>query len=128
MKKFPFVSRDEMLIYLRVAVGFILAAHGIIRVYAGTVDNFGMFLSDAGFPFGGVVAWALSIFEIAGGITLAVGYFKRIICGIFIFELIAGIILVHAKNGWFVVGYTSGGMEYSVLLILCLLLIAADEK
>lgn len=117
-----------MLVYLRIAVGFILAAHGLMRVYAGTVDNFGMFLSDTGLPLGAIAAWALSIFEIAGGIALAAGYFKKIICGIFIFELIAGIILIHAKNGWFVVGYTSGGMEYSVLLILCLLLIAADEK
>lgn len=117
-----------MLVYLRVGLGVILAAHGVMRVYAGTVNSFGMFLSDSGFPFGAVIAWTLSIFEIAGGAALAAGYFKKIICGIFILELMAGIILVHAKNGWFVVGYTSGGMEYSVLLILCLLLIAADEK
>ncbi|HKJ16853.1 MAG TPA: hypothetical protein VJ984_05875 [Xanthomonadales bacterium] len=32
-----------------------------------------------------------------------------------------GIVLVHAPEGWFVVGLGRNGMEYSVLLIVCLL-------
>jgi uncharacterized membrane protein YphA (DoxX/SURF4 family) len=39
-------------------------------------------------------------------------------------ELIAGIYLVHASAGWFVVGAGRNGMEFSVLLILCLTVIA----
>lgn len=35
-----------------------------------------------------------------------------------------GIVLVHAPHGWFVVGAGRNGMEYSVLLIVCLLLLA----
>ena len=36
---------------------------------------------------------------------------------------LAGIVLVHAPAGWFVVGLGRNGMEYSVLLIACLLLV-----
>jgi putative oxidoreductase len=36
--------------------------------------------------------------------------------------------LVHAKNGWFVVGHQSGGVEYSVLILFSLLTIAATGK
>jgi len=31
-----------------------------------------------------------------------------------------GIALVHAPAGWFVVGLGRNGMEYSILLIICL--------
>lgn len=44
--------------------------------------------------------------------TLAVG---------FSFIYAAGIALVHAKAGWFVVGLGRDSSEFSVLLIVCLL-------
>ena len=37
---------------------------------------------------------------------------------------IAGVVLVHAREGWFVVGAGRNGVEYSVLLIACLPAIA----
>lgn len=125
---FPFLSTSQWLLVLRVAVGLMLAAHGVIRMYAGTVGGFGEFLSSNGLPMGGVIAWGITVFEVIGGITLAVGYLRKWIAILFIIQLIAGIILVHAPIGWFVVGYTSGGMEYSVLLILCLLTIASTDS
>lgn len=70
----------------------------------------------------------LPFFEIAGGLIMAEGYFVKCIAAIFILQLIMGIILVHAQNGWFVVGYQSGGVEYSILLILSLLVVAANNN
>ncbi|TAF49518.1 MAG: DoxX family protein, partial [Runella slithyformis] len=35
--------------------------------------------------------------------------------------LVAGIFMVHLKNGWFVVGGGSNGVEFNFLLIMCLL-------
>ncbi len=125
---FPFLSTSQWLLVLRVAVGLMLAAHGVIRMYADTVGGFGEFLSGNGLPMGGAIAWGITVFEVIGGITLAVGYFRKWIAILFIIQLIVGIILVHAPIGWFVVGYTSGGMEYSVLLILCLLTIASTDS
>ena len=77
---------------------------------------------------GGILAWGITCFEIVGGATMAAGYFVRWIAAIFITELLVGIFLVHLQNGWFVVGATQGGMEYSVLLIISLLVIAAHDR
>jgi putative oxidoreductase len=128
MKKFPFISEGAALKLLRIFTGLFLAAHGSIRLYAGTVNGFGEFLNSKGFMIGTAIAWFLTIFEIVGGLLMAAGYFTKLIAAVFIAELIMGIILVHAINGWFVVGYQSGGMEYSILLIISLLLIAAAPK
>lgn len=126
MKSFPFLSTSKWLSILQIALGLFIMAHGIIRMYAGTVDGFGSFLNEKGFFIGRTIAWGITFFEIAGGFLLLLNRFRKIICFIFILQLIMGIILVHAANGWFVVGYSSGGMEYSVLLILCFFLTASN--
>lgn len=128
MKRFPFLSTPIFLVALRIAIALFMTAHGCIRIYAETVSGFGGFLESFGFPFGVAIAWMITIFEIAGGIALALNYFRKVICAAFILEHLMGILLVHAPNGWFVVGYTSGGAEYSVLLILCFLVVASDTK
>ena len=128
MKFFPFLSTAQWLNVLRIAISLFMVAHGVIRIYAGTVGGFGGFLESKGFPFGGSIAWGITGFEIVGGITLALGFFRPWIAAVFILQLLMGIVLVHAANGWFVVGYTSGGVEYSVLLILCFLLVASTGR
>ena len=128
MKKFPFISSAQSLIMFRVVLALMLAAHGVMRLSAGTVDDFGEFLNSKGFLIGPAIAWFLTIFEMVGGLLLAAGYFVRWIAAIFIIEHCFGIILVHAPNGWFVVGHQSGGVEYSVLIIFSMLVIAASAK
>jgi len=105
-----------------------LASHGVMRIYAGTVGGFGEFLGASGFPLGVAVAWGITVFEILGGLALSIGYAVRWIPLVFIIELIVGIILVHAPRGWFVVGYTLGGAEFSTLLIFCFLLVASTAE
>lgn len=128
MNKFPFISLSQSLVVFRIALSLILAAHGVMRLSAGTVDDFGEFLNTRGFIVGPAIAWFLTLFEMAGGLLMATGYFVKWIAAIFIIEHCFGIILVHAPNGWFVVGYQSGGVEYSVLIIFSLLMIAASDK
>jgi putative oxidoreductase len=128
MKRFPFISLAPMLIVFRVTVALLLAAHGAMRLSEGTVGNFGDFLNSKGFMIGPSIAWFLTLFEIAGGLLMAAGYLVKWIAAIFMIEILMGIILVHAVNGWFVVGHQVGGMEYSVLIIFSLLLIAASAK
>jgi putative oxidoreductase len=128
MKRFPFISLSQMLIVFRIVVSLLLVAHGLMRLSAGTVNGFGEFLNSKGFMIGTAIAWFLTIFEIAGGLIMDTGYFIKWIAAIFIIELTMGIILVHAQNGWFVVGHQSGGVEYSILLIFSLLVIAASGK
>lgn len=128
MKKFPFIPLPQSLTVLRIAVGLLLAAHGAIRLSAGTVNGFGEFLNAKGFIIGPAIAWFLTIFEMAGGLLMAIGFFVRPIAAVFMIEIIMGVILVHASNGWFVVGHQSGGVEYSVLILFSLLTIAAAGK
>lgn len=125
MSQFPFLSAAVASIMLRVVTALLLAAHGGIRLYSGTVNGFGEFLASKGFPAGAATAWTLTIVEIIGGLLLALGILRQWLALFFMSELLMGIILVHAANGWFVVGHQAGGVEYSVLLIFCLLFIAA---
>lgn len=125
MKQLPFLSTYQAIILLRITVSLLMIAHGIMRIYAGTVDNFGEFLSIKGFPAGVITAWSITVFEIVGGLILITGHLRQTISLLFILELLTGIILVHVKNGWFVVGHSSGGVEYSILLVISFLVVAA---
>ena len=121
------VQRKARIAFLgfRIIVSLLLVIHGIVRWYAGGVDDFGGFLNSQGFGFGLAIAWVLTITEIVGGLLMAVGILPIWFALFFIIELVAGLFLVHGKEGWFVVGYGRNGSEYSVLLIASLLLIAA---
>ena len=128
MRSFPFIERRQAVVLLRVAVSLFMMAHGLMRLYLGTVGGFGEFLNSKGFMIGGMLAWTITIFEIAAGAMMAFGLFVKWIAAVFIIELITGIFLVHLPNGWFVVGATQGGMEYSTLLIIALIVTAAHHS
>lgn len=117
-------KQQTALTVLRFYLALTMIIHGIARISAGGVAPFGEFLTMQGFPPGFSLAWAITIFEIVGGLLLMVGYFVPTLAIIFATHLLAGIILVHAPNGWFVVGLGRNGMEYSVLLIISFLAIA----
>lgn len=128
MANFPFISAHAGTLLLRIVAGLLMVAHGVARSYLGTINSFGDYLNAEGFMIGPAIAWTLTIVEIIGGLALAAGFFVKIICAWFILQHIFGIILVHAPNGWFTVGAQSGGMEYSFLLIVCFISIAATHK
>jgi putative oxidoreductase len=117
-------KQEIALIILRLYLALTMIVHGAARIYAGGVAPFGNFLDGVGFPFGLYLAWAITIFELVGGLTLITGYFVPVLALVFAFELLMGIILVHAPNGWFVVGLGRNGMEYSVLLIVAFICVA----
>lgn len=109
---------------VRIAAAAMLVIHGVSRIRAGGVSPFGEFLSQSRLPFGPALAWAITGVEIAGGLALAAGRLVRPLCVWFVIQLLAGIALVHGREGWFVVGLGRNGVEYSVLLILCLVAVA----
>jgi putative oxidoreductase len=108
------------IIILRIAVALQMIIHGTTRLAIGGVEGFGGFLATNHIPLGLVVAWAITISEIIGGLALAAGFFVMPLSCLFAFELLMGIALVHFKEGWFVVGAGRNGMEYSVVLIAAL--------
>ncbi len=112
---------------LRVTVAVLLAIHGWFRFLTGGYAPFGEYLAGAGWPLGGVIAIAITAYEILGTPLLAWGRLVLPLCAGYVFILTAGMLMVHASSGWFVVGGGRNGMEYSVLLIACLLLVAYQE-
>lgn len=117
-------KKNTALILVRIVLGATMFIHGAARISYGTVGGFGDFLGSNGFPLGFYLAWAITLFELIGGVLLAAGFYTWIIALLFAAHLAAGIALVHYKEGWFVVGHGRNGMEFSAVLIASLLAIA----
>lgn len=115
------------MLLLRIGVAAVFIAHAVVRVSNGTIPQFADFLAAKSFPLSYLTVWLITIFEIAGGTLLALGYFTRILCAGFIFLLVIGIVLIHADLGWFNGEHGTGGMEYSFTLILALIAVAASK-
>lgn len=113
---------------LRVGVAILLFIHGAYRASTGGVAGFGEWLSGLGLPAGVAWAWAVTLIELMGTPLMAAGKFVIPIASYLAFQLVLGIALVHFPEGWFVVGGGRNGMEYSVLLILCLVVIVLDQR
>ena len=112
------------IVVLRATVAVVLVIHGVARVMLGGVAPFGEFLNAQGIPVGHAVAWTITLTEMLGGALLALGFLVRPLCAFFFVQIAAGIVLVHARAGWFVVGAGRNGMEFSVLLLAALVCVA----
>lgn len=115
-----FLTPKQSLHALRMMVSLAMMAHGFQRVYYGTVGGFGDFLNSKGFLIGVPLAWGITLFELLAGLAMLLNYFTRWTSVIWAVQLLVGIILVHAQNGWYVVGPSTGGVEYSLLLLASL--------
>lgn len=113
---------------LRMMVGIVFILHGGVRVYDNTLPGFGEFLAGKGFPFSYYLAWAVTVFELIGGFLMFFRQLVKTFCIGEIIILITGIITVHKENGWFVVGRSLDGMEYSIVLITILIAIYFAER
>jgi putative oxidoreductase len=114
-------AEDRGITILRIVIALLLGIHGIYRGWTGGAKFFGIYLTEAGFPLGTVIAWSITVFEILGMLALLSRRFVIPVALGFISILSAGIVMVHAREGWFVVGGGRNGMEYSVLLISALI-------
>jgi putative oxidoreductase len=129
MKQFPSLSRRQSLVLLRLSVALIFFAHAAVRLFVkGSLAGFGEYLNNKGWLFGKAIVIAITVFEIGGSIALGLGFFTKQLAAGFIALLLAGIVIIHAKFGWFVGEHGTGGSEYSFLLIVALLVIATDAK
>ena len=112
---------------LRMMMGIVFILHAGVRVYNNTLPGFGDFLHDKGFPFGFYLAWAVTLFELVGGVLMFFRFFVRIFCIGEMIILITGIITVHRK----MVGLhwrSLNGVEYSLVLITILTAIFIAER
>ena len=110
---------------LRLAVAIILIMHSVPGMFNNGINEFGKFyLNEAGFsPIGVPVAWIIKLSHVICAILLLINKFIKPAGIVTILILIAGIFMVHLKEGWFVVGGGRNGIEFNFLLIFVLLTI-----
>ncbi len=107
---------------LRYTIAIILLSHSVFGIFDGGINDFGnLYLNKVGFaPFGVAVAWSIKLSHVFCAILLVLNKYIRLACFVSIFVLITGIIMVHFKEGWFVVGGGRNGVEYNFVLICVL--------
>lgn len=110
---------------LRFAVAIILLAHSVPGLFNNGINDFGdLYLNQIGFaPLGIPIAWAIKLSHIAAAFCLLFEKYVKWASIVTIFVLIAGIALVHFKEGWYVVGAGRNGVEFNFILIFALLTI-----
>lgn len=97
---------------LRLALGVMFVAHGLLKVLVFTVPGTVAFFDSVGLP--GVLAYATIFAEIAGGLALIAGFQVRWIAAALI-PVLLGATWVHAGNGWLFTA-PNGGWEYPAFL------------
>lgn len=108
---------------LRLAVATILLMHSIPGMFNNGINDFGKYyLNEIGFaPMGIPLAWAIKLSHVVCAICLLFNKYTKPAALLTLPILIAGIIMVHFKEGWFVVGGGRNGVEFNFLLIFVLL-------
>lgn len=99
---------------LRVALGAMFLAHGLLKVLVFTLPGTAGFFASVGFP--GFLAYIVAPAEILAGVALLVGFRTRLVAALTV-PILIGAAAVHSGNGW-VFSAPNGGWEYPVYLIV----------
>jgi putative oxidoreductase len=99
--------------------------HSVPGMFNNGINDFGeLYLNPIGFaPLGLPVAWAIKLSHVAAAICLLFEKYVKWASIITIFILVMGIIMVHFREGWFVVGAGRNGVEFNFLMIIVLITI-----
>tara|TARA_R110002073_G_scaffold278110_1_gene441960 strand:- start:1446 stop:1877 length:432 start_codon:yes stop_codon:yes gene_type:complete len=106
--------QDHASLALRVSIGSILLAHGLMKVLIFTIPGTVAFFGSIGFP--PVIAHLTIWGEILGGIALLAGFHTRLVA-ILSLPILVGATWVHSGNGW-VFSNEGGGWEFPALLVI----------
>jgi len=104
---------------LRIALAIILLFHSVPGMFNGGVQAFGeLYLNQVGFaPMGVPLAWVIKLSHVVCAILLVLNKYIKPASVVTIVILIMGIVMVHYKEGWFVVGGGRNGVEFNFLMI-----------
>jgi putative oxidoreductase len=108
---------------LRIVLGVIFVAHGASKLFGeGGPGGLAGFLSSLGVPVPILAAWLVTLLEFVGGMFLIVGLFVVPTAILLAIHMAMGIVLVHAANGFYVIGPgQNNGVEFNLILIAGLL-------
>lgn len=109
-------NSDYAAVVLRMALGSMFIAHGLLKVMVFTLPGTVGFFESVGFP--GWSAYIVTFAEIGGGILLLSGVATRAV-SLALVPVLLGATYVHLGNGW-VFSNANGGWEYPAFLTVAL--------
>ncbi|MEO5313674.1 DoxX family protein [Pseudarthrobacter sp. CC12] len=98
---------------LRIILGFLFAAHGWQKFNEWTIAGTKASFAKMGVPAADVMAPAIAVLELAGGIALILGILTRVVAALLVVDMLGALFLVHAPAGIFA---ANGGYELVLLL------------
>ena len=98
---------------LRIILGFLFAAHGWQKFNEWTIAGTQASFAKMGVPAADVMAPAVAVLELAGGIALILGILTRVVGALLVVDMLGALFLVHAPAGVFA---ANGGYELVLLL------------
>ena len=116
---------DIAILILRLALGFMFAAHGLQKAFGlfggPGIGGFSEMLSGLGFKPSLFWAYLAAYAELVGGILLAVGFLTRGAASVLLVLILVAAFKVHLNKGFFL---SQGGFEYTLIIFsVCLALI-----
>lgn len=101
------------LFVLRLSLGTMWLAHGLLKLFAFGVAGFAGFLGSLGYP--PFLAGPIIAAEVFGGLLILLGIYGRQV-SVLLLPVMAAAMLVHVPNGW-LFSAPNGGWEYPAFLI-----------
>lgn len=115
---------------LRLGLVVIMFMHSVPSFVNGSVVAFGNeYLANEGFGFLGLpLAIIVKLIHLLTIYTLLANKYIKPTVILNVIILVAGIIMIHWKEGWYVVGGGRNGVEFNFLLIICFFSLLFSEK
>jgi putative oxidoreductase len=107
-----YTPQDYGALLLRVALGVMFLAHGLLKVLVFTLPGTAQFFESQGFP--GTLAYLVTAAETFGGALLILGVYTRWVA-LALVPVLLGALAVHWPNGW-MFSVPGGGWEYPAFL------------
>jgi len=102
---------------LRVSLGVMILAHGLLKVFVFTIPGTVGFFESLGYP--GALAYLVIAAEIFGGLALIAGIWTRFVA-LALVPIQIGATMTHAGNGW-LFSNPDGGWEFPAFWTMTLL-------
>ena len=101
------------LVPLRIIVGAVFLAHGLLKMFGMGFAGTTQFLAASGIPLPGLSAAIVMTLEILGGLAIMFGFLTRWFAVPLAFDMLVAVVMVRIKGGF----YAPDGAEFELTLL-----------